>query len=182
MVGHAQLKFVMTECSKTQNRLTRLIWFHVDCQDIGSASFQALQYSNVSWHCLNCNAINYHSVSSNFLDELVLSNSCEPISPLGNGSFLHTFHSDELSIPGDPVHTSSSASTGSKIHARPHTKHKHTSITIKHLKTFKVNLNSIVTFSTDRCNTVDSINPDIIVRVETKIDSSIHLGRFLQSS
>ena len=26
MAGHAQLKFVMTECSKTQNRLTRLIW------------------------------------------------------------------------------------------------------------------------------------------------------------
>ena len=25
MAGHAQLKFVMTECSKTQNRLTRLI-------------------------------------------------------------------------------------------------------------------------------------------------------------
>ena len=26
MVGHAQLKFVMTECSKTQIRLTGLIW------------------------------------------------------------------------------------------------------------------------------------------------------------
>ena len=26
MAGHAQLKFVMTECSKTQIRLTRLIW------------------------------------------------------------------------------------------------------------------------------------------------------------
>ena len=27
MAGHAQLKFVMTECSKTQIRLTGLIWF-----------------------------------------------------------------------------------------------------------------------------------------------------------
>ena len=27
MAGHAQLKFVMTECSKTQIRLTRPIWF-----------------------------------------------------------------------------------------------------------------------------------------------------------
>ena len=27
MTGHAQLKFVMTECSKTQIRLTRLILF-----------------------------------------------------------------------------------------------------------------------------------------------------------
>ena len=28
MAGHAQLKFVMTECSKTQIRLTGLIWFY----------------------------------------------------------------------------------------------------------------------------------------------------------
>ena len=27
MAGHAQLKFVMTECSKTQIRLTGLIWY-----------------------------------------------------------------------------------------------------------------------------------------------------------
>ena len=27
MAGHAQLKFVMTECSKTQIRLTGLLWF-----------------------------------------------------------------------------------------------------------------------------------------------------------
>ena len=29
MAGHAQLKFIMTECSKTQIRLTRLIYFSV---------------------------------------------------------------------------------------------------------------------------------------------------------
>ena len=29
MAGHAQLKFVMTECSKTQIRLTGLIWWKV---------------------------------------------------------------------------------------------------------------------------------------------------------
>ena len=33
--------------------------------------------------------------------------------------------------------------------------------------------------STDLCNMVDSINPDIIVGVETKIDSSIHMGEIL---
>ena len=116
-----------------------------------------------------------------FLMSLSYQTSVSPLhcSPLGNGTFLHTFHSDELSIPGDPLHTSSSASTASKIHARPHTKHKHTSRTIKHLKTFKVNLNSVVAYTTDRCNMVDSINPDIIVRMETKVDSSIHLGEIL---
>ena len=31
MAGHAQLKFVMTECSKTQNRLTRLIYWLFIC-------------------------------------------------------------------------------------------------------------------------------------------------------
>ena len=29
MAGHAQLKFVMTECSKTQIGLTGLIYYHV---------------------------------------------------------------------------------------------------------------------------------------------------------
>ena len=29
MVGHAQLKFVMTECSKTQIRLTGLMYDHI---------------------------------------------------------------------------------------------------------------------------------------------------------
>ena len=29
MARHAQLKFVMTECSKTQIRLTRHIWFYL---------------------------------------------------------------------------------------------------------------------------------------------------------
>ena len=33
--------------------------------------------------------------------------------------------------------------------------------------------------STDLCNMVNSINPDIIVCVETKIDSSIHMGEIL---
>ena len=33
MAGHAQLKFVMTECSKTQIRLTGLIWLYlVSCR------------------------------------------------------------------------------------------------------------------------------------------------------
>ena len=33
--------------------------------------------------------------------------------------------------------------------------------------------------STDLCNVVDSINPDIVVGIETKIDSSIHMGEIL---
>ena len=33
MAGHAQLKFVMTECSKTQIRLTDLIWYLQHLQD-----------------------------------------------------------------------------------------------------------------------------------------------------
>ena len=33
--------------------------------------------------------------------------------------------------------------------------------------------------SNDLCNTIDRMNPDIIVGVETKIDSTIHLGKIL---
>ena len=34
MAGHAQLKFVMTECSKTQIRLTRPIWWDIACERV----------------------------------------------------------------------------------------------------------------------------------------------------
>ena len=45
-----------------------------------------------------------------------------------------------------------------------------------------MNLNSIVAHITDLCNMIDSINPDIIVGVETKIhaDSSIYTGHFFR--
>ena len=44
----------------------------------GSSSFQALQDTNVSWPCLNCDALNYHSVALNFLEDLIISNRFEP--------------------------------------------------------------------------------------------------------
>ena len=37
MAGHAQLKFVITECSKTQIRLTRLIWATTDVSNEAAA-------------------------------------------------------------------------------------------------------------------------------------------------
>ena len=156
------------------------IWFHVDCQDIGSSSFQALQDSNVSWHCLNCNAINYHSVSSHFIEDLITSNRFEPISPSEGSSLSHcTFQSDLTSSPGDPVHTSSPKTPVAAAFTTQQTKPKHTTRSIKPIKVLNVNLNSIVAHSADLCNMVDSINPDIIVGVETKIDSSIYMGEIL---
>ena len=48
MAGHAQLKFVMTECSKTQIRLARLKWknlsFDVDLQAIVTANERILSF------------------------------------------------------------------------------------------------------------------------------------------
>ena len=40
----------------------------------------------------------------------------------------------------------------------------------------------VVAHSTDLCNMADSTNVDIILSVETKIDSSIHLGEILPNS
>ena len=42
-----------------------------------------------------------------------------------------------------------------------------------------MNLNSIVAHSNDLCNMGAGINSDIIVGVEAKVDSSIHLGEIL---
>ena len=156
------------------------VWFHVDCQAIGSASFQALQNSNVSWHCTNCHAVNYHSVSANFLDELILSNRFEPISTIDGSSLSHhTFQSDLTSSPGEPVHTSSPTTSIPRTHRSQVTKPKHTARSVQPLKVLKVNLNSIVAHSNHLCNIIDSMNPDTIVGVQTKIDSTIHLGEIL---
>ena len=156
---------------------TCCVWFHVDCQDIGNSSFQALQDSNVSWHCINCNAVNYLSAFSNFLD-LILTNRFEPISPFSSSLSRHTFHSD-ISSPGHPVHTSSPILPTIAKQTPSHKAPKRTSRTLKPLKVLSVNLNSIVAHSTDLCNMVDSIDPDIIVGVETKIDASVHIGEIL---
>ena len=46
MAGHAQLKFVMTECSKTQIRLTGLIWsFSCGLQMTVTSNFFKLKLS-----------------------------------------------------------------------------------------------------------------------------------------
>ena len=44
----------------------------------GSSSFQSLQDTNVSCPCLNCGALNYHSVALNFLEDLIISSRFEP--------------------------------------------------------------------------------------------------------
>ena len=159
---------------------TCCIWFHVYCQDIGNSSFQALQDSNVSWHCLNFNAINYHSVSLHSIEDLITSNRFEPISPSeGSSHSYRTFQSNLTSSPGDPVHTSSPKTPVTTAYTTQQTKPKHTARSIKPIKVFNINLNWIVAHSTDLCNMVDSINPDIIVGVETKIDSSMYMGEIL---
>ena len=156
---------------------TGCVWFHIDCQDVGSASFQALQDSNVSWHCTICHAVNYHAVSANFLDELILSNRLGPISPIDGSSFSHsTFQSD---LTSSPVHTTSPTTPVPRTHRSQQTKPKHSARLVKPLKVLNINLNSIVAHSNDLCSITDSMTPDIIVGVETKIDSTIHLGEIL---
>ena len=88
-------------------------------------------------------------------------------------------HSSQISSPGEPVDASSPTTSVPRTHWSQQTKPKHTARSVKPLKVLNVNLNSIVAHSNDLCNMTDSMNPDIIVGVETKIDSSIHLGEIL---
>ena len=55
----------------------------------GSSSFQALQDTNVSWPCLYCDALNYHSVALNILEDLIISNRFEFLCPIEGSSLQH---------------------------------------------------------------------------------------------
>ena len=61
MAGHAQLKFVMTECSKTQIRLTGLILSHTNGNKFSkimyNCAFTRVYYAQMYWRYnspLNC--------------------------------------------------------------------------------------------------------------------------------
>ena len=59
MAGHAQLKFVMTECSKTQIRLTgpSLIWVCTVCPDLSVRKLRiimVMQYMTEPGHEKTC--------------------------------------------------------------------------------------------------------------------------------
>ena len=146
---------------------TCCVRFHVDCQDVGSASFQALQDSNVSWHCTNCHAFNYLSVSAKFLDELILSNRFESISPIDGSSLSHRTFQSDLTSPGEPVHTTSPATSVPRTHPSQQTKPKHTARSFKTIKVLNVNLNSIVAHNNDLCNIIDSMNLDIAAKLSS---------------
>ena len=38
-------------------------WFHKSCQSIGSQSYEDLNNSNISWHCLICGNPNYSEIA-----------------------------------------------------------------------------------------------------------------------
>ena len=52
MAGHAQLKFVMTECSKTQIRLTRGPIHVFSLRELPCCIFQKLQQKDIKWNTL----------------------------------------------------------------------------------------------------------------------------------
>ena len=62
MAGHAQLKFVMTECSKTQIRLTRPVWWVIRNKTVGqpntkwAPSSEFVSSSIQSWQILTAHA------------------------------------------------------------------------------------------------------------------------------
>ena len=70
------------------------------------------------------------------------------------------------------MHTASPKAPVPETHPSHLTNPKHTARSIKPIKVLNVNVNSIVSHSTDLCYM-------FIVSVETKIDSSIHMGEIL---
>ncbi|XP_076434604.1 uncharacterized protein LOC143274619 [Babylonia areolata] len=124
------------------------LWFHAECQHIGSGSYDLLGRSDVTWHCVVCANANYstiafdlHSVGATHLSQV---------------SEIDSSNSSNINSPFNPLHTStpSRASKQDKHSRRP-------------LRFLNVNCYSIVGKVAEFSNLVQAIRPDIIVGTES---------------
>ena len=142
-------------------------WYHIDCQNITSHTYEELNCSNAVWICSKCGEPNYsaHAFQSSiwgFGD--ILNNRYHPLSFCNNSQ--EEVSQDDQSKFGLPLYTSSS------IKKDPENK----KIVPKHKRTLKIlNLNcqSIRNKPELLQNLVESTNPDIIIGTESWLNSSV---------
>ena len=85
------------------------VWYHTDCMGMGSATYEALYRSEVTWICANCNTPNY---SVNLLDSYIEA-SVNRFSPLNSLNSDNSPTDSSTSIgthtrsPGSPILRSS---------------------------------------------------------------------------
>ncbi len=134
-------------------------WYHTDCHNIHTESYEKLKTPNVSWICQKCGEVNYsqHAFESSirgFGD--LSSNSFHPLS----ASFNSTINSDtSYSWFGYPMFTSSPEKPPKPQNFRP--KKKWT------VRVIVVNCQSLKNKPELLQNLADSMKPDVIIGTES---------------
>ena len=158
------------------------LWYHVDCMDMCSQNYEALQASSCSWICCQCGLPNFASslfsdfslnLSNNFASLTALSTDTDPdsIGPLSPPAATSSPKSTRCPSTGSPTKscTNSSRHDNGKRSRNPNQRVKRQS-----LKTMVVNFGSIRGKVADLAVTLENYHPDIIIGTETHLNSSIN--------
>ncbi|KAL8603231.1 hypothetical protein ACOMHN_046237 [Nucella lapillus] len=140
------------------------MWYHAHCQSLGTHSYNDLDASDVSWHCIVCGNPNYSCTAFN------LHGVEEESSHIGSPS-QHSVGSFSSDINFKPLHSStpSRASQQNKQKSRP-------------LRIINVNFRSARGKRAETLSLVDSTKPDIIIGTETHLDASVKNSEILPDS
>lgn len=125
-------------------------WYHANCQGVHTASYHDLNETNLSWHCLICNAPNYsdtvHDLHSNIVTN---SDSIHSLSDLSNCSEADTTSRRKPLHTSTPIRKQAQRKTNSP------------------LRILNINCQSIKLKLCRLENVIESIKPDIIICTET---------------
>ena len=141
-------------------------WYHINCQDVHDNTYARLGATDVSWHCLMCEAPNYSSV---VLDLHGLE-STNRFAPLDDSSFcsIDSIDSGDVRIP---LHTSSPVKPKPKpVCAR------------RPLRIINMNCQSLVNKKAPFLNLVDSTKPDVIIATETWFHNDIKDAEYFSAN
>ncbi len=141
-------------------------WYHVQCQDVHTRTYNLLHDSAVAWDCIICNRPNFSSICYDLPS--ATSNRFETLSSLST--------SDNSSLMGDIM--SPTRMPDKPTHSSTPDKKKHTSQNSKPLRFLNVNFQSIKKKQAQVIHLIDSMKPDVVIGTETWLDSTIRDSEF----
>ena len=145
------------------------VWYHTDCMGMNSDTYEALNQTNVTWICANCDTPNHSSLLDSHIDACI--NSFSPLSCIDSDSSKSTNSSipgnTHIGSPGPPILRSSPIQPSTcKPNTRP-------------LKILSVNLQSLPAKKEVFWEAVDACAPDIIIANETWLKPTIHTSEVM---
>ena len=162
-------------------------WYHIDCMDMCTPIYEALQGSQVSWICAQCGLPNY--ASSLFTNSTFeLSNSFSSLNDDCSGPLSPPLASSSPNVVRSQASSSNSNRSGTRSKQSPkakksnNTKSNNKKNLRTSLKLLVVNFDGLADKAADLGTCIENYNPDVIIGTETHLDSSYYSGELLPDS